>query len=116
MSDELDRIAADLKSTADQTQKKARAVVRQAGLSVANGARTRAPVDTGFLRSSIRMRNAKSGQRNTVSVEVTASAHYAVYVEYGTSRMGPQPYMAPAADRVMPTFAEAVSRIGGDLL
>lgn len=55
------------------------------------------PVDTGFLRSSITREVADLGLR--IVGETGPTAHYGRYVEEGTSRMGPQPYMTPAMDR-----------------
>lgn len=51
------------------------------------------PVRTGYLQSSI---SASISGTNTIHVE--ASADYAQYVEYGTSRMGAQPFFEPAVE------------------
>lgn len=73
----------------------ARGVHRAAGF-VADLARQLAPVDTGALRASIRV----TPDAPALRVEVQAggaSAPYAAYVEYGTSRSPAQPYLTPAA-------------------
>lgn len=79
-------------------------VVRRAGLEVESTAKTLAPVDTGFLRSSI---SAEFPSR--YKAVVTAHAHYAGFVELGTSRMAPRPYLYPALDRIAPWFERAVA-------
>lgn len=50
------------------------------------------PVDTGNLRGSIH--TTKGDLEDTVGTNV----EYAPYVEYGTYKMGAQPYMQPGAD------------------
>ena len=86
-------------------------------VTVAGGdARTLAPVDTGNLRSSIGV-TADTGWRGEVlTATVGPTAHYGRYVEEGTSRMGPQPYMMPAADRHEPLFVAAIQSLGGQVL
>lgn len=79
----------------------------------AEAARGAAPVDSGELRSSI-----SAASAGALSAQVTASAGHAAMVEYGTSRMLPQPYLQPAAQTVREPLigfaAEAVSAaVGG---
>ena len=50
------------------------------------------PVDTGYLCSTIDA----GGDESSLYAE--ASAEYAEYVEYGTSRMGAQPFFDPAVE------------------
>lgn len=63
------------------------------------------PVDTGYLRSTI---NAGTDGYNCYA---EATAHYAEYVEYGTSYMEAQPYFEPALEKAMQAFWEAVEDI-----
>jgi HK97 gp10 family phage protein len=69
-------------------------------------AKGRAPVDTGYLRSSIgtRMTGPYSGT-------LEAKANYAGYVEYGTRRMREQPFMRPGEK----VIADFVAREWGSL-
>ena len=62
-------------------------------------ARADVPVDTGALKGSIGVQRG-----GTYTASVTASAPYAAMVEYGTSKMPPQPYMLPAAHRAAEDF------------
>lgn len=48
------------------------------------------PVDTGLLRSSIQTEAAGSRE-----VDIAPHTDYAAYVEFGTYKMGAQPYMGP---------------------
>lgn len=63
-----------------------------AAASAAEYARCVAPVDSGELRAGI-----SSGRTGTLSAAVRSSAPHSAMVEYGTSKMAPQPYMLPAA-------------------
>jgi HK97 gp10 family phage protein len=51
--------------------------------------------DLGFLSNSIR---AEAGPHQS-SVDLVASAPYAVHLEYGTRKMAPRPFMRPAGDK-----------------
>lgn len=64
-------------------------------------ARSNAPVDQGVLRKSI------TGRTRGLTGTVTATAPYAAFVEYGTARTDPQPFMDPAAQRHAPGFYKA---------
>ena len=73
-----------------------------------NMARSMAPVDTGNLRAGIHGSTEVGSSR--VIGEVTASAHYAIYVEQGTSRMAPQPFMRPAQEANTPAWLAAIGQ------
>lgn len=81
-------------------------VVRKTAHDVQADAQTRAPVDTGALRSSIR-----AAPRGPLAAEVSPSVNYSHYVEFGTSRMAPQPYLLPALDAKTGPFITAMERV-----
>lgn len=108
--DELNRIAADLRKASVTAQYRAARVVAKAAFDVESTAKGFAPVDTGFLRSSIGV------DLNGTSAVIGPTAEYAPYVEFGTSRMAPQAFMGPALDRVSPSFVAAIEQLGGDVL
>lgn len=54
------------------------------------------PVRTGFLRSSI----GYTVDSSAFTLNFFAKAPYALYVEMGTRRMKPEPYMRPAFDYI----------------
>lgn len=74
-------------------------------------ARSLAPVDTGNLRAGIHG-STEVGPTRVVG-EISASAHYAPYVEHGTSRMAPQPFMRPAQEATTPAWLAAIAQAGG---
>lgn len=88
-----------------------RAATTKAALDTQAEARRRAPVDTGYLRSSITVDLAQMGG-NVVVGEVTAGANYAAYVENGTSRQSPQPFMRPALETHQKPWVQAMTSIG----
>jgi HK97 gp10 family phage protein len=82
---------------------KARMAVLKTAADIEATAKTAAPVDTGNLRSSIQHR-----PTGDLSAEVTVGAEYAMYVEFGTSKMGAQPYLLPAVEHAAPVFQSAI--------
>ena len=96
-------------STADIRGRAAQAV-RLVGSKIERDAKIAAPVDTGYLRSSIS--TTVTGNANTSQAVVSAGANYASYVEFGTSRMSPQPYMIPAFQRNKQPFIQALQQLG----
>lgn len=71
--------------------------VLKAAAKVEGDAKSRSPVDTGALRSSINT----SGRSlpNGATAEVNTNLEYAPYVEFGTSRQKAQPYLQPALQK-----------------
>ena len=80
---------------------------------IAVDARARAPVATGYLRSSIKSVSTAAGK----SADVRADASYAAFVEYGTYKMAAQPFLYPAfqahADELSMALGAAAGGAGG---
>jgi HK97 gp10 family phage protein len=72
-------------------------LMQKVGWMVEAEAKRLCPVDTGRLRASI------TNQVNPIdsSVIIGTNVKYAPYVEYGTSRMNPQPFLRPAVDMTL---------------
>ena len=90
--------------------------LRKTAHDIEADAKTFAPVDTGALKSSISIDFTGDGRFSSMSAEIGPTVDYAHYVENGTSRMAPQPYLGPAAERRVPQLESALRRIGGDIL
>jgi len=90
-------IAEKFKSIGKRVYTQQEQAVMQAGMVVERDAKINAPVDTGRLRNSIATRLSESSSNN-ISAEVGTNVQYAKSVEYGTSRMGAQPYLYPALE------------------
>lgn len=71
---------------------KTRAVVLKYATEILRESRERVPVLTGTLKNSSNLQIEDMGQKATVYY----SAEYAAFVELGTSKMGPRPYLGPA--------------------
>lgn len=67
-------------------------VVQMNGAEMHRKALGKVPVDTGELKRSIHLNQRDNG----FTAHMKAEANYASYVEYGTRRMRPQPYIRPA--------------------
>lgn len=65
------------------------------------------PVRTGTLRRSIHSVFEQGGLRGICG----PSVDYGLFVEMGTRHMGARPYMRPAAELVLPRFADELKRI-----
>ena len=75
-------------------------VVRKYAARILSDARSRVPVQTGYLKNSGHLRFEDGGMSCTIAF----SANYAAFVELGTSRRGPTPYLKPAFDLAVPAF------------
>ncbi|MBT2538677.1 HK97-gp10 family putative phage morphogenesis protein [Arthrobacter sp. ISL-69] len=111
---ELRAFAAGLERKAEAATFLIRGAVRKTTADIAADAKRLAPVDTGFLRSSIQTSSAGSNA-NVAQGTVQAQSEYSKYVEFGTSRTAPQPFMGPAADGQEQNLQQAVSQILGQL-
>jgi len=63
-------------------------------------------IDTGYLQNSIAVE-----MLSDLQAIVFTNALYAEYLEFGTARMAPRPYMVPAAERAWPGFLAAMGSL-----
>jgi HK97 gp10 family phage protein len=107
---EIRRFERDIEVGSQEATKQVRNTVRKATFETEAGGKTRAPVLTGFMRNSIT--SDFIGSNRDIAVGTTGpEAEYSPYVELGTSRQAPQPFMGPAADEVEPRFYAALEAI-----
>lgn len=102
---DFEALSADLTAAGQRAEPLARAVVGKTAFDLQARAQTAAPVDTGFLRGSI------STDHRGLEAEVGPTAHYGIYLEMGTSKMAPRPYLFPALDAVEPGFLAAIEQV-----
>jgi HK97 gp10 family phage protein len=101
---------AELAQSGAKARQEASQVVRAAAMLCQRTAVQLAPVDTGFLRSSITVGRPDGGslRPGDLAAQVGPEANYGAFVEFGTSRAGAQPYMTPAAEQAGVWFTEAM--------
>ncbi len=81
--------------------------VRESGKAVADTARGLAPKRSGRMARSI---TSKVTTRATdVTAEVGPTAFYGHFVEHGTSRMAPRPFLGPALDTESDAAAQRIA-------
>lgn len=82
-------------------------VVRNNGAEMENKMKRKAAVDTGFMRRSVNM----TLHENGMTVSVMPTAHYSVYVEYGTRKMSAQPFVRPSYHEQKQQFIKDMKRV-----
>lgn len=107
---ELNRLAADLEGAGPRVGAQVATVVRTTGYLIQRDGQAFAPVDTGYLRSTIGVDFTGDGRSSDMEAAIGPTASYAVYLEFGTSRMAPHAFMGPALDRNTPGFVAGISQ------
>jgi|SRR6185312_14966042 len=107
--------------------KQVQALVKKTAFDVEASAKGNAAVDTGFMRSSIYVKtedssdNSAGGKDAFPEVEIPehnaalipVGAVYGIFVEYGTHKMGAQPFMTPAVEQARQPFLDALRLVVG---
>lgn len=101
----------DLGEASLSTVIKASQLVKKTAFDIERDAKALVPVDTGNLKSSI-----TTTRTGVLSAVIGPTANYGAHVEWGTSRMAPQPYMGPSTDRNRTVFERACDDLGGSIL
>lgn len=104
---EVRALAADLGKVGGKATKLAQQVVAKTAAGIEASAKQAAPVDTGALKNSIGADITAGG----LHAEIGPTVHYAPYLEFGTARMAPRPFMGPAADKWQPLFEQAMEQV-----
>lgn len=91
-------------------------VIRKGAFDMQRSMQAKAAVDTGAMRASVSTTVTGDGRFGAIRAEVGPTVDYAIFVETGTSRMGPQPFVGPGFDETLPSIEAAVARLGGELL
>lgn len=113
---QLSAVGADIRRNGGHVGAKASAAFRKTIHDIEADAKNLSPIDTGALRNSISSDITGNGSFTTMAGEVGPTVDYGIWQEIGTSRMAAQPYLAPAFDRRIPGFLEAVAGLGAEIL
>jgi HK97 gp10 family phage protein len=90
---------------------KVRSAGEQSAILVMDTAKAIVPVDTGRLRDSIDYQVVEDAQQ--ITWIIAPHTEYADFVEFGTSRQAPEPYMRPAWDQNEAKVFELFNRGAG---
>lgn len=93
-----------LRQLSPRIRRATRKAVEESGAAMERGMKNLAPVDTGTLRDSIR----HEVEDLTATAGPGDEVDYAIFVEFGTSRMPAQPYVRPVAEAERHLFPERV--------
>lgn len=108
------KVARDLETAPARAQALVSAIVVKTLADIEADAKTLVPVRTGNLRNSISREltgDTFAGSGSTFGGEVGPTANYGRFVEFGTSRMRPRPYLLPALARREPGFLAAIKAV-----
>jgi len=97
-----DTVTPKLAAFAGRIEKEVEMELDVVGADMVDLSRSLVPIRTGFLRDSIFHRAAG------FTLDFGAEADYAAYVEFGTSRMPPRPYLRPALDGSSQKILDAI--------
>jgi HK97 gp10 family phage protein len=111
------KLSADLGKGSKETGPRAQVVVRKSLIDGVRIAKSIVAVDTGNLKNTIGHSDLRTvTQSGTIGGEFGPTAEYGPFVEHGTSRMAPQPFMGPAADQIAGPFEQAMAQLGAEVL
>lgn len=99
------KVTSHAKKVTAETMVKMSLATRKAAFDIEAQAKTRAAVDTGNLKNSI------NANGDGLEWRVDSPAEYSVYVEFGTTRAGAQPFLVPAVEMVRPSFIAALKTL-----
>lgn len=111
---QLAQLGVDLTTNSGRLKPQARAAVHKTARDIEADAKHMAPYKTGNLLGSIS--TDVSDLAGVVEAVVGPTAEYGAFVEFGTSRQSPQPYLGPAADNRLPGLEAALAEIGANIL
>lgn len=111
---EWKNLALDLSRAGQRAHDKAAQVIGKTAADISADAKSYVPVDTGNLKNSIGYDTFNIG--GEMGAEIGPTAGYGLHVETGTSRMAPQPYLAPAFNRRVTGFEQAMSKLAGEAI
>ena len=95
----IEEVARNMDKLQEELSQELAVAVEREAFRIEGLAKEFCPVDTGRLRSSIH-----AEMTATHTAKISDGVQYGVFVEFGTSKMGAQPFFRPAVDASMPQF------------
>jgi HK97 gp10 family phage protein len=109
---EVDKLAADLAVAGPRQVLFATKALQKTAHDVEATGKQLAAVDTGDMRDSIGI----DWDLPKLEAVIGPTVDYAPYVEFGTSKQAPQPFMEPALKRHEQGYYSAMERVAGGML
>ncbi len=109
---EATKLALDLEKAALKVQRQAPQLVAKHAQALEQLAKDLCETDTGRTRDSIGFDLTDAGMTAVIGPQT----FWAPFLEWGTSKMAPRPFMNPAADEIEPAFGRDLDQLGGDVL
>lgn len=106
---ELDKLADDFAAAGPKVRRSSSAEMTKAAAQLRDDAKAAAPVDSGALRDSIHVRGGQDYR------DIIADARHAMFVEFGTSSMAPQPFLWPQVPAATQRLADGLEAIADPL-
>lgn len=103
---ELELLGRDISSLGQKAHDRAAQIVAKSAADISGSAAQYAPYRTGNLSNSV------GYDLYGLEAEIGPTASYGIYLEFGTSRMAPRPYMKPALEKHEGAFLQALSQLG----
>ena len=110
----VDVVARDFTKAGVFVQLNVGRLVADTAARVAATQRTLIPVATGKTKSQIKVRLAPDQLSATVGVSGNRR-YIAWFLEYGTVKMGPRPFVGPSASKHLPGFERALAELAVDV-
>lgn len=113
---EILELASDFKRAGGRVGKEVANNVRETTTAVERSAKRNAPVDTGALRDGITQTITGSGRGAGITGSVFSTETYGRFVEEGTSRQAPRPWLGPATTEHAAAFQRNIDKIINGIL
>lgn len=111
----VDELIAKIEAIKDEAPRRLAVATTAGAMRVHADAVRRAPYKTGNLRRSIHPDITEATKDRTV-IEIGTDVEYAAYMEFGTARIAPRPYLRPALDENRPGVVRDIRLAMGALL
>jgi HK97 gp10 family phage protein len=111
---QFNQMAAELEKAGPRVGAAVSQQVRKTAKAVEASAKAGVPVKSGALRDSIDTKIFGTGNSKRTTAVVRAGTDHARFVEEGTSRQAPQPFMKPALDQHTQRFMAGIGKAVGE--
>lgn len=111
---ELIGLAAKLDESTRSVPRAVRDVIKSGGERVAKAAQRFAPKASGDMADSIK--STMVGNATMSEAEIGPTAFYGRFLEHGTAKMAPRPFLGPALDEVSPSIADGIAKAAEGML